>query len=153
MPPAVHTHTGDEDVKMPKQSPVSGEIDKPFWDGCNEERLVIQHCDACDSFQHPPGDSCYWCDAPSEKLSWREISGAGTVYSYAVVHDTPIALLQAEQPFNVVIVDLDEAPGINMISHMRDVPLGDVPIDAPVTVFFETTPGNGQKIPQWQLAT
>ena len=137
---------------MPKQSPVAGEIDKPFWDACNEERLVIQYCEACDSFQHPPGETCYWCGGSSDKLTWREINGAGTIYSYSVVYDTPIAVLQPEQPFNVVVVDLDEAPGINMISHLPEVGLGEVPIGAPVRVFFETTPGNGQKIPQWQLA-
>ena len=27
---------------MPKQSPIADELDKPFWDACNEGRLVIQ---------------------------------------------------------------------------------------------------------------
>ena len=139
---------------MPKQSPVpGGDIDKPFWDACNEERLIIQHCDACDAFQHPPDGSCYWCGAPGDKLSWRQIEGTGKIYSYSVVYDTPISSLQPEQPFNVVIVDLDEAPGVNVISHLAGVPVGEVPIGAPVKVWFETTPGNGQKIPQWQLAS
>ena len=39
---------------MPKQSPVPNELDKAFWDACNEERLVIQHCSTCDRFQHRP---------------------------------------------------------------------------------------------------
>ncbi|MEA3018797.1 MAG: uncharacterized protein QOI47_321 [Actinomycetota bacterium] len=138
---------------MAKQSPVSGEVDKPFWDACNDERLVVQHCDTCDTFQYPPDASCYWCGAPGDQLSWREIEGRGTIYSYSVVYDTPISSLQGDLPYNVAIIDLDEAPGINMISHLSDVPVGEVPIGAAVTVFFETTPGNGQKIPQWRIAS
>jgi uncharacterized OB-fold protein len=139
-------------LDMPKQSPVPGEVDRPFWDACNEEKLIVQHCDACDSFQHPPDTECYWCGAPGDRLSWRQINGTGTIYSYSVVHDTPISVLQGDLPYNVAVIDLDEAPGINMISHLHDVPISQVPIGAPVTLFFESTPGSGQKIPQWQVA-
>ena len=39
---------------MPKQSPVPDEVDKPFWDAANEDRLVVQYCVECDRLQHPP---------------------------------------------------------------------------------------------------
>lgn len=138
---------------MPKQSPIPNEVDKPFWDACNEGRLIIQHCDACDAFQHPPDSECYWCGAPGGKLSWRQINGNGTVYSYGVVYDTPITVLQPDQPYNVAVIDLDEAPGVNVLSHLTDVPLGEVQIGTPVTLFFEATAGNDQKIPQWKRAS
>ena len=43
---------------MPKQSPVPDEFDKPFYDACNEERLVVQHCANCNRFQFPPRAMC-----------------------------------------------------------------------------------------------
>jgi uncharacterized protein len=136
---------------MPKQSPVAGELDQPFWDACNEDRLVIQYCAACDRFQHPPEPICYQCATPAAQLEWREVSGEGTIYSYGVVYDTPITVLQPDQPYNVAVIALADAPGINLMSHLPGVAVDQVPIDAPVSVFFEVTPGNGQKVPEWQV--
>ena len=134
---------------MPKQSPVADDVDRPFWEACNEDRLVLQYCAACDRFQHPPLPECAECD--STTLEWREVAGRGTIYSYGVVHDTPIAVLQPDQPYNVAVIALDDAPGINMMSHLPGTPLDVVPIGAAVSVTFEVTPGNGQKVPEWQV--
>lgn len=135
---------------MPKQSPVPDEIDRPFWEACNQERLILQHCDTCDRFQHPPERRCAGCGT-SDSLSWREVGGNGTIYSYSVVYDTPIAALQEDQPYNVAVIDLDDAPGINMLSHLPGTPADEVPIGAAVRLVFETTPATGQKVPEWQI--
>ena len=137
---------------MPKQSPVADEVDKAFWDAANEERLVIQYCTNCDTWQHPPLPFCELCEAGSEKLEWRPAGTTGTIHSYAVVYDTPIAVLQPDLPYNVAVIQLDEAPTVNMLSHLPGVPVDEVPIGAPVRLVFETTPGNGQKVPEWVLA-
>jgi hypothetical protein len=134
---------------MPKQSPVPDDLDRPFWDGCNEEQLLIQYCAACARFQHPPLPECAECDATT--LEWREVAGRGTIYTYGVVHDTPIAVLQPDQPYNVAVIALDDAPGVNMMSHLPGTPVDEVPIGAAVSVTFEVTPGTGQKVPEWQV--
>ena len=136
---------------MPKQSPVPNELDQPFWDACNEDRLVLQHCDTCERFQYPPEPVCGSCGS-AEQLEWREVSGSGTIYSYGVVYDTPIASLQLDQPYNVAVIDLNDAPGVNMMSHLPGTPVDEVPIGAAVTLMFEVTPGNGQKVPEWRVA-
>ncbi len=137
---------------MPKQSPVPTDLDRPFWEACNEERLVIQHCAACVRYQHPPDRTCEACGS-ADRLEWREVGGRGTIYSYGVVYDTPIASLQADQPYNVAVIELDDAPGINMMSHLPGTPVDNVPIGAAVTVVFEATPATGQKVPEWRTAT
>ena len=137
---------------MPKQSPVPDELDQAYWDACNEERLLIQHCDRCDRFQYPAESACEQCGSAHD-LVWQEVDGSGTIYSYAVVYDTPIEVLRADQPYNVAIVVLDAAPGINMLSHLPGTPADEVPIGAPVNLIFEGTPGNGQKVPEWQVAS
>ena len=53
-------------------------------------------------------------------LEWRENDEDGTICSYAVVYDTPIAALQADQPFNCAVIDLDHAPGINSVRRLRE---------------------------------
>jgi uncharacterized OB-fold protein len=137
---------------MPKQSPVPNEFDKPFWDACNGNRLVLQYCNSCERFQHPPRPACDRCGS-AETWEWKQVNGTGTIYSYAVVYDTPIACLQADQPYNVAVIDLDEAPGINMLSHLPGTPVDDVPIGAKVALMFEVTPATGQKVPEWQLVS
>jgi uncharacterized protein len=135
---------------MPKQSPETDEFTKPFWDACNEERLVIQHCRGCNRLQHPPQPSCAACGS-ADRLDWKPMSGRGTIYSYGVVYDTPIGVLQPDQPFNLAVVQLDEDAGINMLSHLPGAPIDNVPIGGRVEVMFETTPANGQKVPEWRL--
>jgi uncharacterized OB-fold protein len=68
------------------------------------------------------------------------------------VYDTPIAALQADQPFNCAVIQLDSAPGIVFLSHLPGQAAGDVPIGAKVNLTFEATPATGQKVPEWTVA-
>lgn len=70
-----------------------------------------------------------------------------------MVYDTPISSLQPDQPYNVAVIDLDDAPGINMMSHLPGTPSDVVPIGAKVKLIFETTPATGQKVPEWQIVS
>ena len=135
---------------MPKQSPVPDEVDQGFWDACNEERLVIQYCTACDRLQQPPEAQCYECGS-KDNLEWKEMSGRGTIYTYAVMYDTPVPLLYDDQPFNVAIIALEDDPEIKLLSHLPGTPLDEVPIGATVQVEFETTQGTGQKVPEFRV--
>ena len=139
---------------MPKQSPIPEEVDKPFWDACNEDRLVIQNCTACDRVQQPPEPTCYQCGS-AESISWKEMSGRGTIYTYAVMYDTPVPLLYNDQPFNVAVIALEDDSGndtgIKMLSHLPGTPLDEVPIGATVQVEFEITQGTGQKVPEFRV--
>jgi uncharacterized OB-fold protein len=137
---------------MPKQSPVADEMDKPFWDAANEERLVVQHCSACDRLQHPPQATCAQC-GKGDNLGWKQMSGKGTIYSYGVVHDTPVASMQPDQPYNLAVIQLDDDAAINMYSHLPGAPIDNLPIGGKVEVIFETTQANGQKVPEWRLVS
>lgn len=137
---------------MPKQSPVPEDVDRGFWEACNEDRLVIQNCTACDRLQHPPQAACPQCGS-ADNLEWKPVSGRGTIYSYSVIYDSPIASLQADQPYNCAVIALDEDPGIKMLSHLPGTPVDEVPIDAAVQVVFEPTQATGQKVPEWQVVS
>ena len=135
---------------MPKQSPIPDELDKPFWDACNEGRLVIQNCTACNNLQHPPRPTCYKCGS-KDNLEWRQMSGRGRILCYVVVYDTPVTQLTGDQPFNVAVIQLEEDPSINMLSHLPGTPVEEVPVGATVQVEFETTPATGQMVPEWRV--
>ena len=135
---------------MPKQSPVPDEVSKPFWDACNKDRLVMQTCTACNRIQFPPEPTCYECGS-KDTLEWKEVSGRGKIYSYGIMHDSRIRILQPDQPFTIALVQLEEDPGILFYSHLPGTPVDQVPIGASVQVEFETTPTTGQKVPEWRV--
>jgi uncharacterized OB-fold protein len=142
---------------MPKQSPVPDALDKPYFDALNEDRLVVQNCSdpshgAAGRLQHPPAAACGGC-GKGDNLGWKQVSGRGTIYSYGVVYDSPIALLQADQPYNVAVIELEEDPGVKFLSHLPGRPVDDVPIGAKVQVLFEPTQATGQKVPEWKVVS
>ena len=85
-------------------------------------------------------------------MTWKEMSGRGTIYNYGVVYDCPVASLKEDLPFNLAAVQLVEDPGILMFSHLPGTPADEVPVGAAVQVIFEET-ANGQKVPEWQVVT
>ena len=137
---------------MPKQSPVPDELDKPFWDACNEGRLVVQRCTACNRNQFPPQNACADCGS-TDNLDWHEMSGRGKIQGYCVMHDCRIKLLQAEQPFNIAVIQLEDDSAIQMFSHLPGTPVDDVPVGATVQVEFQDTPTTGQKVAEWRVVS
>jgi uncharacterized OB-fold protein len=136
---------------LQKQSPIPDELDKPFYDACNEDRLVIQCCSNCNRYQFPPRRACGGC--MSDALEWRQVSGRGRIQSRVVVYDSPVSTLIPDQPFNVATIALEEEPEVLMLSHLPGVPAEEVPIGAAVEVIFEVTPATGQKVPEWRVVS
>ena len=136
---------------MVKQGVIPDELTKPFWDAANEEKLVIQNCTACNMLQHPPSAACRNCGS-GDNMEWKGMSGKATIYNYTVVFDTPIRMLQEDQPFNLAVVMLDDDPGIQMYSHLPGTPLDEVPVGASVEVVFEPS-ANGQLVPEWRVVS
>lgn len=110
----------------------------------------MQNCTACNRLQYPPEAVCPKC-GKADNHEWKQVSGKGTIHSYGVVYDSPITVLQADQPYNVAIISLDEDPGVIMMSHLPGTPLDQVNIGSKVEVTFQTTPATGQKVPEWQV--
>lgn len=142
---------------MPRQVPVPDKLSKPFWDACNERRLMVQYCPGCTArrggiraLQYPPAKECTICG--SENLEWREVKGRGRISGYVVIHDSRMRVWWPEQPYNVAIIQLDEDPAINFFSNLPGVPVDEVPVGAPVEVMFEEVEG-GQLVHEWRLVS
>jgi uncharacterized OB-fold protein len=136
---------------MPKPIPVPDEVSKPFWDACNEQRLIVQNCTACNRMQYPPQATCTACGSAAS-LDWRQVSGRGRINGYSVMYDTRIVPLQADQPFNIAVIELAEDPAIKFLSSLPGTPVEEVPVGAEVEVIFEEV-GPGQLIHEWRVVT
>ena len=134
---------------MPKPIPVPDELTKPFWDACNQRRLVVQNCTACNRKQYPPQLACAACGS-AKHLEWRQVKGRGHILEYLVIHDSRLRPVQADQPINMALITLDEEPGINFLSNLPGTPVDKVPVGAAVEVVFEQV-APGQLIHEWRV--
>ena len=108
------------------------ELTGPFWEAASDGRLAAQQCRSCGQSWHPPLPACPHCHGTD--LGWRELSGAGTVYTYTVVrHATHVALAD-QVPYVVAIVELAEGP--RLVTRITGCPPGEVRAGMPVRVCF-----------------
>jgi hypothetical protein len=116
-------------------------------------RLALQACTRCERVQFPPEDACRSCG--SFELSARESAGLGRIESVVVVHHAVHPLLRSQVPYAVVLVSLDDAPGVNLLGNVLNRPAGEIAIGERVRVAFEEVadPDTGEtlRIPQWEV--
>jgi uncharacterized OB-fold protein len=87
----------------------------PFWQACNQGKLMLQHCAACQARFYYPRRLCPVCGAAEP--GWIESSGRGTIFSHSEVHISFFGPEWNDQlPYTVVLVDLDEGP--RLLSRM-----------------------------------
>jgi uncharacterized protein len=106
-----------------------------FWEAGAAHRLVIRRCTACGQLRHPPGPLCPTCRGT--EADWKTLPGTGTVYTYTVVRQAFIPSLQDKLPYAVIVVELDGAPGIRLVSNLVDADPHDVRVGLPVEVVWE----------------
>ncbi len=94
-----------------KPMPVATEISAPFWEGLKARRLLIQQCNACAQWLFYPRRHCPGCLA--HDLSWREVSGAATLYSFTLARIPTLPDFADEMPQALAVVELAEGVRIN----------------------------------------
>ena len=118
--------------------PAATDLTRPYWENARNHRLVTQRCNNCANGWHPPLPACPRCHG--RDLGWREVSGAGTVYTYTVVrHPTHFAFADTI-PYAIALVELAEGPWL--ITGITGCPPDGVRAGMPVRVVFrEVTDG------------
>ena len=105
----------------------------PFFEAARRQQLVVQRCRGCGTLRFPARDRCSGCLA--REAEWVPVSGKGTVFSFAVMHQVYHPGFAAEIPYAVVLVALDEGP--RMISNVVGVPPSEIRVGMPLEVTFE----------------
>jgi uncharacterized OB-fold protein len=121
------------------------DITEFWWDATKEDKLMIQRCRACNHHQHYPRAICTNCASTS--LGYVTSEGRGEIYSYTIVHRSPIPAF--EPPYIVALVRLAEGPVL--LSNIVGIAPDDVRCDMPVEVAWEPLP-DGRKLPLFQPA-
>jgi uncharacterized OB-fold protein len=118
---------------MPRKLPQITNDTSAFWQGGESGRLMIHRCGACQRFFHPPAPICPSCG--SLDVAPQATSGRGRIATYTINHQAWKPELAA--PYVVAIVELDDQPGLRLLSNVVGLPPDQVRIGMPVQVTFE----------------
>ena len=121
---------------------------EPFWQAAKEERLVAAQCECCATFRMPPTPYCPNCQSQTTK--WPQLSGRGSIYSFAVCDRSPYPGVE-DFTYIPVVVELDDAPGIRLVSNLIGVTPHEVFIGMPISVAFNPI-NEGWKYPIFEKA-
>jgi len=107
-------------------------LDRAFWKHARDHRLHLQRCAACRRFRFPVSPVCPECGAWEH--AYEPVSGRGKIASWVVFHRCYFASFEAEIPYNVALVTLDE--GVTMVANIL-APNESLCRDMMVEVVFE----------------
>jgi uncharacterized OB-fold protein len=93
---------------MSKPMPIPTPTTTPFWDALSEHEIRIQYSPSSDSYVFYPRIL-----APgtlADDLEWREISGAGSLYTFTVSYRAVSPHFADDVPQILAVVQWDEGP-------------------------------------------
>jgi uncharacterized OB-fold protein len=117
-----------------------------YWDAADRHRLEILRCGACGSWIHYPQPRCGRCT--STDVAPQPVSGRGTVASWTVTHYAPAPDFSEPLPFTLVMVELEEQPGLRIVTNLVDASPDELELDLPVEVTFVER--DGHALPQFR---
>ncbi|HEX4017728.1 MAG TPA: OB-fold domain-containing protein [Frankiaceae bacterium] len=122
--------------------PVPDEQSAPYWNAAAEHVLTAARCANCRQLSLPPDVVCLHCGTTSPDFAFEPVSGRGSVRAWTVVRQSFLPGFEADVPFVLVDVELDEQRELRLIGRLMDG------IDAPlslgarvVTAFEDVAPG------------
>ena len=102
-----------------------------FFAAAQRGELAVQACSSCGAWLHVPRAYCRHCG--SWETEWRPVAGTGTVHSWTVAdHQVHPAY---PVPYTIVLVDVDDAPGVRLLGHLPGAP--DLRAGMPMRVRFD----------------
>ena len=132
-------------AKPRRLRPPLGHDNKWWWDGIAADELRIQRCKQCQTLRHPPRPMCGSCQ--SIEWDWLVSKGAGTVYSYVVMHYPPIP--GYDFPLPVALIDLDE--GTRLVANVAGCKPSEVKVGMRVQARIENV-DEEMKLPVFYVA-
>lgn len=86
-----------------------------------DHRLVLNRCPDCARWHHPPKPICPSCWSADVRAT--DVAGSGTIHMAIFLHQGPPAGgVDYSTPYPVVVVELDEQPGLRFTSTVVGSP-------------------------------
>ena len=116
-----------------KPLPQVGPDMAPFFEAARRHELAVQQCTGCKALRFPARSICSRC--LSRAATWVPVTGRGTVFSFAVMHQAVHPGFAAEVPYAIVVVELEE--GVRLLSNLVDCAVAAIRIGLPVEVVYD----------------
>lgn len=113
---------------------VEWEIASPYWQGAAAGELRLPFCARCGVVSWYPKPLCRSCGA--HEFEWRSVRGAGTLFSFSVVRHPFLPQYSDLLPFAPALVELEDVPGVRIVTRIVDSRLEELRCDARVEVVF-----------------
>lgn len=110
-------------------------LSAPYWAGLRQNRLMVQRCGHCNTWQFGPEWICHRCHAFDPE--WTEVEPRGLIFSWERVWHPSHAALRRHGPYLAVLVEIPHAGGMRMVGNLLGDPMQVVSIGADVDGVFE----------------
>jgi uncharacterized OB-fold protein len=117
--------------------------------GLLDRRLLINRCDDCGTWHHPPRSICPRCWSRSVRAT--EASGQGHIAMLTFLHQRPRGSGAGDEPYPVVSVELEEQAGLRIAATIVDAGHDAIVLDAPVEVTWIER--DGRPVAAFRLVT
>ena len=105
-------------MNIAKPGPIPVPLTEPFWAAARRGELLVQRCRHCGLHQHYPRVLCGRCWR--QDLDLVRSAGRGRVWTYTVVHRPGHPAWEADVPYVLALVELDEGP--RLMTNVVGVP-------------------------------
>jgi hypothetical protein len=134
-------------IELPPQ-PAPDVDSEPFWKSLAGGALALQRCRACSGWQFPPLERCRHC---AGELAYTPVTGAGTVHTFIIEHHRVAPGFDAERPYAIALVALDEAPHARVPGRIVGAKPEAVHIGARVQAEIVPLPGDEAHVALFRL--
>lgn len=118
---------------LPQPTPISA----PFWEGLRHHQVRLQQCEH-GHWLFFPRTHCPTCG--TRQLTWQNVSGEGTLYSFTVARVPTLPEFTDEMPQLLAVVALDQ--GVHINTTLVGVEPGDIRIGQRLRPVFDERPGS-----------
>jgi len=142
---SVHALVGaDPSIEVPPQ-PYPDPDTQGFWNATERGDLALCRCEKCRAWMHPPLERCRICGGGT---TFEVVSGRGRIYSFIVMRRSSVPGL-GPPPHVLVVVDLEDTPGIRLSGMLVGTDPSAVTIGATVQAQIVDVPGGPYRAPQF----
>lgn len=116
----------------------------PYYQGLLENRLLINRCDECHHWHHPPRPICPECW--SDFVTATDVGGTGFVALVTVLRQgRPEPGVDFTDGYALAAVELDEQPGLRVASTVVGLGAGQITVGQRVQLVWRTVDGRSPR--------
>ena len=120
---------------LPIPVPENDGLSAPYWAGLQQNRLLVQRCPHCMTWQFGPEWLCHHCH--SFDVEWTEVEPRGRIFSWERIWSPSHDALRGRGPYLAVLVELPHAGYVRMVGNLLGDPLQTIAIGTDVEGVFE----------------